>query len=48
MPWRVFRPVVADSHEFDKEEDPDTDTHKSEKSNTESHQKGKVNPDPST
>jgi len=46
VPWRVFRPVVTDSHDFDKEEDPDT--HKSEKSNTKPHQKGKVDPDPST
>jgi hypothetical protein len=25
-PWRVFRPVVADSHYFDEEQDPDPAT----------------------
>ncbi len=24
-PWRVCRPVIADSHHFDEEQDPDTD-----------------------
>jgi hypothetical protein len=23
MPWRVYRPVVADSHNFDEQQDPD-------------------------
>jgi hypothetical protein len=32
-PWRVYRPVVADSHPFDEEQDPytDPDPHLSEK-----------------
>jgi hypothetical protein len=32
-PWRVFRPVVTDSHHFGEEQDPDPDpdTHLSEK-----------------
>ncbi len=33
-PWRVCRPVVADSHHFDEEQDPNT------------HLKEKMNPDP--
>jgi hypothetical protein len=33
-PWRVFRPMVAYSHHFDEEQDPD------------SHQSGKSDPDP--
>jgi hypothetical protein len=30
-PWRVCRTVVADSHHFDEEQDPDPDPHLSEK-----------------
>jgi hypothetical protein len=30
-PWQVYRPVVADSHRFDEEQDPDPDPHSSEK-----------------
>jgi hypothetical protein len=26
-PWRLCRPVVADSHHFDEEQDPDLDPH---------------------
>jgi hypothetical protein len=26
-PWRVFRPVISDSHHFDEEQDPDPDLH---------------------
>ncbi len=28
-PWRVFKPVVADSHQFDEEQDPDPNPQKS-------------------
>jgi hypothetical protein len=31
--WRVFRPVVADSHQFGEEQDPDPTPHQGEKSN---------------
>ncbi len=30
-PWRVYRPVVADSHNFDEEQDLDPDPHENEK-----------------
>jgi hypothetical protein len=30
-PWRVCRPVVQDSHDFDEEQDPDPDLHLREK-----------------
>ncbi len=29
-PWRVYRPVVTDSHHFDEEQDPDPDSNISE------------------
>jgi hypothetical protein len=35
--WRVFRPVVADSHHFDEEQDPGPDTSESEKSDPDPH-----------
>jgi hypothetical protein len=30
-PWRFCRPVLADSHHFDEEQDPDLDPHYREK-----------------
>ncbi len=36
-PWRVSLPVVADSHHFDEEQDPDADPHQSDKSDPEPH-----------
>jgi hypothetical protein len=30
-PWRACRPVVADLHHFDEEQDPDPDSHLNEK-----------------
>jgi hypothetical protein len=34
-PWRVDRPVVADSHQFDGQKDPDPEPLQSEKSHPE-------------
>jgi hypothetical protein len=34
---RVGRPVVADSHQFDEEQDPDPDPQHSEKSDSDTH-----------
>jgi hypothetical protein len=42
--WRICRPVVADSHHFYEEQDPDP--HQSEKLVADPHQSGKLDPDP--
>ncbi len=43
----VCKPVVANSHHFDEEQDPDPvpDLHLSEESDPEPHQSAKMNPD---
>ena len=45
-PYRVYRPVVADSHHFDEEQDPDPDPHLSEKLDPHTHFSEKLDPDP--
>jgi hypothetical protein len=42
-PWRVYRPVVADSHHFDEEQDPDP--HLSEKLAPDPHLSEKLDPE---
>jgi hypothetical protein len=44
-PWRVCRPVVADSHHFYEEQDPDPDPRQSEKSDTEPPLNEKMDPE---
>jgi hypothetical protein len=36
-PWRLCRPVVADSHHFVEEQDPGPDSHASEKLDPDPH-----------
>jgi hypothetical protein len=42
--WRVYMTVVADSHHFD--QDPDPDPHQNEKSDPDPHQSKKSEPNP--
>jgi hypothetical protein len=44
--WRVYRPVVADSHHSDEEQDPYPDPHLTEQSDPDPHLSEKLNPDP--
>jgi hypothetical protein len=49
-PWRVGRPVVADLHYFDTEQDPypDPDLHESEQPDPDLHKSEKMDPNPDT
>ncbi len=42
-PWRVFKPLVADSHHCDEEQDPDP--HQSENLDPDPHQSENLDPD---
>ncbi len=42
--WRVYRPVVGDSHHFDEEQEPEP--FKSDKLDPDPHESDKLDPDP--
>ncbi len=45
MPWRVCRPVFADSHHIEEKQDPNSDPHLSKKSNPGPHSGEKRDPE---